>query len=181
MELETRRLLLRPLQDHDAPAMARALSNYEVAKNLARVPFPYSVEDAKFFINLQRGFDPSSRICAIAFRAAPDELIGLISYERKADGSAFEFGYWLSESCWGMRIMTEAAQAMVAHAFYSDGISVLTSGFWNPVSGRLLRNLGFVETDRATIFSVAQGREIPAVKLELTSEMWGLQQKGRAA
>jgi RimJ/RimL family protein N-acetyltransferase len=181
MELETRRLLLRPLRDDDAPAMARALNNYEVSKNLSRVPFPYTLEDARFFIDLQRDFDPQSKICAITFRAAPDELLGVIAYERKAHGEAFEFGYWLSESCWGMRIMTEAAQAMVVQAFLSDGVETLTSGFWNPVSGRLLRNLGFVETQRSTIFSLAQNREIPAMKLELTHDMWLAQQESRAA
>ena len=181
MELETRRLVLRPLRDDDVPAMARALNNYEVSKNLSRVPFPYTLDDARFFIDLQRGFDLRSKFCAIAFRAAPDELIGVISYEHKADSDGFEFGYWLDESFWGMRIMTEAARAMVAHAFLSDGIAVLKAGFWNPVSGHLLRNLGFVETHRNSIFSVAQNREMPAVKLELTFEMWAAQQKGRAA
>ncbi len=181
MELETRRLLLRPLQDHDAPAMAHALNNFEVSKYLSRVPFPYGLDDARNFINLQRGFDPATKICAIAFRAAPDELIGVIAYERKANGVGFEFGYWLSESCWGMRLMTEAAIAMVGQAFLTDGIDVLSSGYWNPVSGRLLRNLGFVETHRTTILSLAQKREVPAVKLELTRAMWVAQQKGRAA
>ena len=181
MELETRRLLLRPLRDNDAPAMARALNNYEVAKNLSRVPFPYTFEDAAQFIDLQKGFDARSRVLAIAFRAAPDELIGVISYERNADGDGFEFGYWLGESCWGMRIMMEAARAMVAQAFLSGDVAVLTSGYWNPVSGLLLRNLGFIETQPTAIFSAAQNRDVPAVKLRLTWGMWIAQQKSRAA
>jgi len=181
MELETRRLLLRPLRDDDAPAMARALNNFEVSKNLSRAPFPYTLDDARFFIDLQRSFDPRSKICAIAFRAAPDELIGVIAYERKADSDAFEFGYWLSESCWGMRIMTEAAQAMVAHAFLADGVDVLDSGFWNPVSGRLLCTLGFVETHTSDCPSLAQGKTVTATRLQLTREMWVGQQKSRAA
>ena len=181
MELETRRLILRPLRDDDAPAMARALNNYEVSKFLSRVPFPYTLDDARFFIALQRSFDPRSRVCAIGFRAAPDELIGVVAYERKADGEGFEFGYWLSESCWGMRIMTEAAQAMVAHAFLADGVDVLESGFWNPVSGRLLAKLGFVETHQGTCPSLAQGKDVTVTRLQLTQEMWAGQQKSRAA
>ena len=181
MELETRRLLLRPLRDNDAPAMARALNNYEVAKNLSRVPFPYSQNEARQFILRQRGFDPQSKVRAITFRAAPDELLGVVAYEDKAKGETFEFGYWLSESCWGMRIMTEAAQAMVTQAFMSDGVEALTAGYWNLISGRLLRNLGFVDTYLSSIFSLALNREVPVVRLELTRSKWLGQQKSRAA
>lgn len=181
MELETRRLLLRPLSDDDAPAMARALNNYEVVKNLSRVPFPYRLEHAEEFIALQRRFDERSVISAIAFRAAPDELIGLISYEFAPGEAHAEFGYWLHEACWGMRIMSEAATALVTRAFGAGEVEELRSGFWNPVSGRILVGLGFEETHRAPIYSVAQNRDIPAVKLRLSRVMWANQQKSRAA
>jgi RimJ/RimL family protein N-acetyltransferase len=172
MELETRRLLLRPLRDDDAPAMARALNNYEVVKNLSRVPFPYTLEDAAQFIDLQKGFDARSRVFAIAFRAAPDELIGVIAYEFEVGDAHAEFGYWLHEACWGMGLMSEAAAALVGHAFGEGGVEELRAGYWNPVSGRLLRRLGFEETSRMPIFSSAQNREVPAVKLRLSRLMW---------
>lgn len=181
MELETRRLLLRPLRDDDAPAMARALNNYEVVKNLSLVPFPYRLEHAEQFIGLQKGFDDRSMTSAIAFRAAPDELIGLISYKFEPGEAHAEFGYWLHEACWGMRIMSEAAAALVAHAFSNGNAEELRSGFWNPVSGRILRRLGFEETHEAPIFSAAQNREVPAMKLRLSRSMWAEQQKSRAA
>jgi RimJ/RimL family protein N-acetyltransferase len=181
MELETRRLLLRPLRDDDAPAMARALNNYDVVKNLSRVPFPYHVEHAEQFIALQKGFDNRSVVAAIAFRAAPDELIGLVSYEFAPGEAHAEFGYWLHEACWGMRIMSEAAGALVAHAFDAAQVEELRSGFWNPVSGRILRRLGFEETHEAPIFSAAQKRDVPAMKLRLSRSMWTEQQKSRAA
>jgi RimJ/RimL family protein N-acetyltransferase len=181
MELETRRLLLRPLRNDDAPAMARALNNFEVVKNLGLVPFPYRLENAEEFIGLQRGFDARSIVSAIAFRAAPDELIGLVSYKFEPCEDRAEFGYWLSEACWGMRIMSEAARALVNHAFAVGDVEELRAGFWNPVSGRILQGLGFEENHRAPIFSVAQNRDVPAVKLRLTRSMWAGQQKSRAA
>lgn len=181
MELETRRLLLRPLREDDAPAMARALNNYDVAKNLSRVPFPYTLEDAAQFIDLQKGFDARSRVFAIAFRAAPDELIGVIAYEFEVGDAHAELGYWLHEACWGMGLMSEAAAALVSHAFAVGDVEELRAGFWNPVSGRILRGLGFEETHLGPIFSVAQNREIPAVKLRLDRSMWLGQQKSRAA
>ena len=181
MELETRRLLLRPLREDDAPAMARALNNYAVVKNLSRVPFPYRLEHAEQFIAIQKGFDDRSVISAISFRAAPDELIGLVSYEFASGETHAEFGYWLHEACWDMGIMSEAAEALVTYAFGAGQVEELRSGFWNPVSGRILRNLGFEETHEAPIFSAAQNREVPAIKLRLSRLMWTEQQKSRAA
>ena len=180
-EIETERLLLRALRDADAPAMALALNNYEVVKNLSPVPFPYTVEHAQFFINLQRGFDPRSAACAIAFRSAPDELIGMVSYKFDDNRGPPEFGYWLRQSSWRMGIMTEAATALVKYAFETAKVDELHSGFWNPISGHILKKIGFEETHQTTIFSVAQQKDLPSTKLRLTREMWHTQQKSRAS
>jgi RimJ/RimL family protein N-acetyltransferase len=190
MELETRRLLLRPLREEDAPAMALALNNLNVSKNLARVKFPYGLEDAQAFIALQRGFDPRSVVSAIAFRCAPDELVGVISYERVSDGQ-FEFGYWLRECCWHMGLMSEAAKAVIAHAFTQEGIETLHSAYHldNPNSGRILRKLGFEETHQEMSFCLAQNTKVPSMSLRLNrSHCFGLRgmkafdkEKGRAA
>jgi len=181
MELETRRLLLRPLRDEDAPAMAHALNNINVSRNLARVAFPYGLADAQAFIALQRSFDQRSKICAITFKCAPDELIGVTTYEVDAKG-ACEFGYWLRECCWHMGVMSEAAVALVQHAFATALLEALQSGYHtdNPNSGRILRKLGFVETHEELNFSLAQGKEVPVMKMNLPSARWLEQQKGRA-
>ena len=42
--LVTERLSLRPLQADDAAALHRLVNDWEVAKTLARVPFPYPRE-----------------------------------------------------------------------------------------------------------------------------------------
>ena len=182
MELETRRLLLRPLRDDDAHALTQSLNNFNVSRNLARVKFPYALEDAASFIALQKSFDPRSVVMTIAFHAAPDELIGMISYERQDNGS-FNFGYWLRECCWGMRLMSEAATALVHYAFTQGGVDTLTSAFHtdNPNSGRILQRLGFAETRQELNFSLAQGTSVPTHQLRLTREDWLAQQKGRAA
>ena len=176
MELETRRLILRPLRDEDAHAMALAGNNINVTRNLARVKNPYTVDDAAGFIQRQRSFDPRSRIFAIAFRCAPDELIGVVSYEVD-DGGKFEFGYWLRECCWGMGLMKEAAKAVVRLAFDVDDIAELNSAFHddNPASAKILFGLGFEATGHRPSFSLAQGRHVPCTQLRLT------QQKDRAS
>jgi RimJ/RimL family protein N-acetyltransferase len=173
MELETKRLILRPLRDDDAYAMAIALNNFEVAKNLARVPHPYSVSSAMAFINLQRDFAQPSVVSGIVFKCAPDELIGLVAYEANQ-----EFGYWLRECCWHMGIMSEAASALVRHAMTQTDIVYLNSGYHidNPNSGRILRRLGFLETHVEMNFSIAQNKDVPVMKMQLTRSNWSAAQ-----
>jgi len=174
MEIETKRLVLRPLREEDAQAMARAVNNFNVSRNLARVQFPYLLEDAQSFITLQRGFDPRSKICAIAFRCAPDELIGVVAYEFSSEKNNTEFGYWLRECCWQMGIMSEAAAALVAHAFTTSEITELHSACHldNLNSSRILHRLGFEMTCEEMHFSLAQNKDVPAARLRLTREAW---------
>ncbi len=182
MDIETKRLLLRPLTQVDAPALAYGLNNYAVSKNLARVKFPYSLDDAHEFIERQRGFDPRSNVRAIAFRAAPEELIGIVSYEFNQTDVA-EFGYWLRECCWHMGLMTEAAEAFLNHGFFNGHLCDVHSCYHldNPNSGRILRKLGFVETHEDNNLCVAQAKPVAVMRLGLSKAHWESAQKSRAA
>ena len=170
--VETERLLLRQFRDDDATRIVELLNDYEVSKNLSVVKYPYRLEDAVYFINLQRGFDPRSRTCAICFRHSPDKLLGTVSYKFEFEEAVPEFGYWLGQIYWGNRIMTEAASALVGFAFSNPEIQSLNSGYWNPISGRLLRNIGFEETHQSKLFCLAQNKEVPVTKLQLKRSRW---------
>ena len=173
MEIETKRLLLRPFEPSDAPAVARSLNNLAVARNLARVKFPNAVEDALTWFHFLNSSDPRSVVCAVAFRAAPDELIGVISYEYLEDAEA-DFGDWLRECCWHMGLMSEAAKALVRYAFTERKVQTLVSAFHNdnPNSGRILRRVGFVKTQQTMSFSLARNTEVPVTKMQLTKSRW---------
>jgi RimJ/RimL family protein N-acetyltransferase len=168
MEIETKRLLLRPLRDDDASAMAAGLNNLNVSRNLTPVAWPHSVAMAQWFINKQRSLNARSMSRAIAFRVAPDEMIGHITYESHEEGEV-SFGYWLKECCWRMGLMTEAATAIINHAMTQTDIAVIHSGYHtnNPNSGRILRKLGFLETHAEMKFSVAQQKEVPVMQMKL--------------
>lgn len=49
-KIETERLILRPWKFNDIEALCDGLNNFDVAKFLT-IPFPYTIEDAKSFIN----------------------------------------------------------------------------------------------------------------------------------
>lgn len=51
VKIETERLVLRDLEDKDAPYLREGLAPIEVAQYLGRVPHPYVLADAEWFIN----------------------------------------------------------------------------------------------------------------------------------
>ena len=176
----TKRLTLRPLRDEDAAAIFKSLNDYDVSRNLARVPYPYLLSDAQVFIDWTRSLDHRSAMRALCLSQSPDVLFGIMSYEYSADQQDAELGYWLAKSMWNKGFGKEAASAMVDHAFNVSGAEKLVSGFFkdNPVSGKILSGVGFEPIADSTQFSKAQGHEVPISKMQLTRERWLKQRQG---
>lgn len=144
--LETRRLWLRWPRQADAPAVIRLAGNKAVAAPTASIPHPYPPEAAEPFILRSRreNLEGDGLHLAIAEKARPTHLIGLIGIVRGADDRA-ELGYWLGEPHWGQGYATEAAQAMVDAFFTLTGEREITAAtrVINPASRRVLEKCGF--------------------------------------
>ena len=139
MFARTDRLLLRPAWAEDAAALARALADEAVVRNLAKAPFPYTLADAEQYLARQPSRTlPSLLIFARTHRAP--RLVGGIGLDR-ADGGTVELGYWIARPYWGLGFATEAGRAFVALAHRSLRIKRIVSGHFrdNPASGRVLR------------------------------------------
>src|ERR671913_442202 len=100
MFARTERLLLRPGWREDAPALAKALADERVVRNLAAVPWPYGVADALAFLERER--HPLDASCLIFLRTqGPPRLVGGIGFGAMPSG-AREFGYWIARPYWGL-------------------------------------------------------------------------------
>ena len=139
----TERLLLRPGWAEDAPAVARALCDAAVVRNLSRVPWPYGLADAEQFLALPH--EPCRPRFMICLRDRP-EPIGVISINDEVPA----LGYWLARDHWGKGYATEAGRAVVALADESLRLPRLLSSHAtdNPASGKVLRKLGFRPTGK---------------------------------
>jgi RimJ/RimL family protein N-acetyltransferase len=160
----TSRLVLRPGWPEDAPVLARAIGHAAVVRNLARAPWPYGPDDAAAFLALPRGaHDPNFLILE---RGGAHRLVGGAALIRD-DRGAWEIGYWLTPDAWGRGYATEAGQAVLRIA--RDTLRarrVIGRHFVdNPASGRVLRKLGFVETGRSSLHSVARGHAAPCIDM----------------
>ena len=169
MFARTPRLLLRPGFPEDAPALAAAISDEAIVRNLATAPWPYSMRDAEAFLASPR--DPILPSLLIFERGtgAP-QLVGACGLGRRPSGSV-EMGYWIARSFWGRGLATEACSALVDVARALGLQSLEGSHFLdNPASARVLEKLGFLPLGIvAPRMSCARGEEVPArlMRLEL--------------
>lgn len=164
MFLRTERLLLRPGWIEDAPALALTLGDEAVARNLAKVPFPYTAVDAAGYLSRDPGRALPSLLILARTRRAP-RLVGGIGLHRDEAGEV-ELGYWIGRRFWGLGFATEAGRAMVDLAHRTLRVKRLVSAHFrdNPASGRVLRKLGFRATGAtATRHSVARDNDVAAL------------------
>ncbi len=135
---------IRSFRAGDAGSIARHANNRNVWLNLRdRFPHPYTLTDAQTWIALATGAVPQTHFAI----TVGGEAVGGIGLTLKNDvwRRSAEMGYWLGEEHWGRGIATEAARAMVDHAFATLSISRLYAGAfeWNPASMRVLDKAGF--------------------------------------
>ena len=169
----TDRLILRNIAAHDAEAIATLIDNYKIAVMLARVPYPYKLEDARQFIALTKDQSADERVFALCLKDKAETLIGICSYERRQSGEP-ELGYWLGEPYWGKGYMSEAVKAVIAQAFTVAGHECLVSGcrLQNLASRRVLEKAGFKHIGRYEIDSLVLKTNVPGHRFSLTRERW---------
>lgn len=161
MFARTERLLLRPGWAEDAPALAKAIADEGIVRNLALAPWPYGLEEARAFLDKPGdGILPSF----LLFRRTDGdpELVGGAGFGRKPNG-AVEIGYWIARAHWGHGYAYEAGRQLIEIA-RTLGLPRLEAGHFvdNPASGRVLEKLGFRPTGRTVPrHSCARNGEVP--------------------
>lgn len=144
--IKTQRLILRPFGVPDGDAVVAVLGQFEVTKWLARVPHPFTHDDLRL-LN-EDGSDRWPELMAVTLN---DEVIGGIS-------SVDHLGFWLSPNHWGRGYATEAARAVLDHAFNVRGLTNIVSGHFhgNVASANVLGKLGFKVTGEDMLFLIAR-------------------------
>lgn len=182
--LETGRLILRAPRIEDMAWIAELADNRKVAEMTANIPHPYGMADAAAFIaNLPGG--PKAATFAVflkneaALRGAdesnfgPPIPVGMCGFVQR-DEDAPEIGYWLGEPYWDRGIATEAARALIDHAFADRGLDALVASarVVNPASRRVLEKCGFQWTGVGLTRVRALGASVPVDRFRLEKRLW---------
>ena len=162
MFIRSERLFLRPGWPEDWAELYSAIADEGVVRNLARAPWPYTIDDAKAFAPR-----PQAKLLPHFLVTLPGadgaRLIGCAGLAKS--GGEVELGYWIAREHWGQGYATEAARAVLRLAETLGHRRILAGHFIdNPASGRVLVKAGFKQTGEPQLrFSLARGSEILAV------------------
>ncbi|MEM9233856.1 MAG: GNAT family N-acetyltransferase [Pseudomonadota bacterium] len=167
--LETERLILRRPVMEDGPAAVTYLNDFEMARNLSRIPHPYGIEDWQWFMR-ELVEETTEDIFALTDRKTAT-FMGIISLQ--TDRHEPILGYWLGQPFRRRCYMGEAAVAFIRYGFKAYDTPSFISGHFkdNPISGRILTFLGFETFAEEDETSLARGDEvIRHVTMRLTRE-----------
>jgi len=172
--LETPRLVLRPPEYSDAAAIAKYLADYDVAKNLADVPHPFSEADARAFVTraherraLGEGF------CFAILDAESEWFLGCCRLS--LTHGRYTISYWLGKGYWNRGYMSEAAKRLLGFAFHDLKAEEVWASWFadNPASGRVLQKLGFRAVETYMRESLARGSAVPCNRATLNRAEFG--------
>jgi ribosomal-protein-alanine N-acetyltransferase len=164
---QTKRLMLRPPEAADIGRLVPLIGDFEVSKNLARVPHPYTDDDAgAFIVKAANGWASGEDFPFCILRKEDGAFIGLCGVH---PSRGWEFGYWVGKPYWGKGYATEAGWRILGFAFDELNADRLGAGWYhdNPASGRVLEKLGFKPVGEKEQPCLARGCTLPCHRVEL--------------
>jgi RimJ/RimL family protein N-acetyltransferase len=125
---ETGRLRMRSLRDGDLGDLVGLINNWEVARWVSSVPYPYTEVDGREWIaRVQQDHATGRpRRFAIALNET-DRLIGGVGLDGSPGDESEEpaLGYWLGEPHWGNGYARESVAAVIDYGLRTLGIETI--------------------------------------------------------
>lgn len=148
--LATERLVLRPFEPSDAPAVHAACQEPDIPR-WTGVPSPYGIEDAEHFVGtaVPEGWRDDTTYHFAVVSRADGSLVGAMGLVRLArlhtPERQAELGYWTAKEHRGRGCTVEAARAVVRWGFDDLGVERME---WHAEAGNegsraVARKLGF--------------------------------------
>jgi RimJ/RimL family protein N-acetyltransferase len=162
-------VLLRPWQEADAPAIAEACRDEEIARWLDSVPQPYTQADARAYIALSRRGWKERTLAAFAITdAASGEVLGSVGVSVvDADQAVAEIGYWVKRAARGRGAATRAVRLASRWALAECGVQrlQLRADVHNLASQKVAERAGFTREGvlRSSRYSPRRGRRVDFV------------------
>jgi len=146
MIINGKRIILRSWEYEDEKDLVEGLNNINVSKWLASVPYPYTENDAKSFIEHAKKSDERDYIALAIVLKENNKVIGgtEIRNINKKDGTA-SGGIWLNEKYQKNGYGTEAFSTKIKYSFDTLGLRRMENGYFsnNEKSKKMQEKLGY--------------------------------------
>ena len=173
MRILTKRLILREINLKDARSIAQNANDYDVWYFTEQVPHPYTIKDAKWFINK----------CKKQFKEKPQQnydfgielksekkIIGLIGLNKvNRQHKKASIGYWLGKEYRKKGITSEAEKAILNFALQNLKLNKVSGDalIKNKGSVRLFKKFGFIKVGILKEELIKKGKKLDAYRFEL--------------
>ncbi len=169
--LKTDRLTLRPLRPEDAAVMHRLINDWDVAKTLARVPFPYPRALADEWIADTAGRIAAGEAWHLAVVGEDDgreTLVGCVGLTLDRAARKAELGYWVGRRFWGHGVASEAAGRLARWALANLDIDrvVASALVDNDRSAAVLARIGLRRVGEGERDFLSRGGRLPVLLFE---------------
>lgn len=178
VDIETQRLLLRPLEEKDVEDLWPTVSDPAFPKLMSWAAHRDRSETLEWILRQAEG---RARQQMITWGIVLDgKVVGCIGLSDIEWGFAAwrvdraELGYWLAPGLWGQGIMTEAARGVIAFGFDDLGLHKIKVAHLdgNPASQKVIEKLGFRFVGRREEDVWRDDRWIGHMIYELTITEW---------
>ena len=171
LPLTTERLTLRPFRTEDAAGVHRLINNFDIARMLELVSYPYDRDQAEEWIAATIRDLAAGTAChlAITGRESGEEvLVGAVGITVDQAARTGKLGYWVGQKYWGHGVATEAAARLTSWSFANLEIDRIVSATAsdNPASAAVLRRIGFRQTGEGHQVFASRGTDVPILLFE---------------
>ena len=161
IEIKTERLFLKKFRTSDKNSLIALIGDSRVSETLSNVPYPYTSEDADYWLNSVKKNELRLSI------RLNDALIGGIGLTY-GDDSYCELGYWLGWKYWGRGYATEASISLLNYVKQNTSFKKFRANVYkeNIASSKVLQKLGFKETGEGQVYSLSEQKNRQCIKYE---------------
>ena len=163
IELHTENLIIKKPTEKDLNSLIKELNNWNISKWLVEVPFPYSINDANYWIKKTREDEFSFNIYL------KNKLIGGISITNKLENNKWELGYWIGEEYWGNKYAIEACEGLIKYFFTNTSNNIIFASHMkdNIKSKKIIESLGFIKKGIGKKYSISRKEKIEDINYQL--------------
>ena len=163
VELHTKNLIIKKPSEKHLKSLIKELNNWNISKWLIEVPYPYTVDDAKYWVKKSKQDQYSFNIYL------KNKLIGGVSLTNQRENSKWELGYWIGEEYWGNGYAIEACENLISYFFSNTNNSIIYASHMkdNIKSKKIIIKLGFKLVSSGKKFSISRNEMVEDLNYEL--------------